>query len=42
VLDATCEVVNNVENASSSIYIAKSSEMSYARLGHLNAIPSPD
>jgi len=36
VLDAICEVANNVENISSSTYIAKSLEMRHTRLGHLN------
>jgi len=36
VLDVTCEVTDNVENASSSAYIAESSKMLNDRLGHLN------
>ena len=35
-LDATCEVANNVEYASTSFYIVESLEMWHATLGHLN------
>ena len=36
VLDVTCEVANNVENASSLTYIDTSLDMWHARPGYLN------
>ena len=38
VLDAMWKVANNVENVSSSTYIAESLEMCHGKIGHLNVV----